>query len=349
MPSDELSASVIIPCYNVARWLPRCLAEVLAALPPASEVIAVDDGSSDETLALLRACRDPRLTVLTQPNRGVSSARNRALDVACGRLVFFVDPDDGVEPGFFTSMMAELEASAADYCLCGYSECEDGASDIRTVSLKGDYRYLTNAEIVGRYLPRIFGYSFADMRAWYAGTPLFSGREMASACRAVFRRALIEERHIRFDESISLFEDAMFNAEYLLAAKRMTCLDRPLYRITCRRSGAMNSVPKDGSRYCRNKLQLLRRREALDRQAGGALAPLYAATNVLSVLEIVLCIVRRRIPFAEGRRILQDYLAVPSVRAAIEAFPLSLRHPLLLVSVLVLRLMPTPHASLTST
>lgn len=331
--------SVVLPCYNVERWLPRCLESVFAALPASAEVIAVDDGSADATLAILRARAEDesRLTVLAAPHAGVSAARNRALDAARGKYVFFVDPDDGVEPDYFTALVGRLEQTGADTVICGYSEREDGTDDVRTVKLKAAYDFHTNDEIVAGYLPRIFGYSLEDVRAWSAGTPLFANREMASACRMVFRRALIEAGHIRFDETISLFEDAMFIAEYLLACTSLASLDRPLYRVTCRNSGAMRTVPRDGVRYCRNKLQLLRRREALNVRAGGRLAPLYAGTSVMSVLEILARAVRRRLPFGEARRILRDYLSVPSVRAAVRAFPLTWRRPLLTVSVLVLR------------
>ena len=333
--------SVIVPCYNVERWLPRCLDETLAALPPDAELLAVDDGSTDATLSILRARAvvDARIQVIAAAHAGVSSARNRALDVCHGTYVFFVDPDDGVEPDFFTAMIEALERDGADCCVCGYSERADGSEARRAVRLKGDYRFRTNAEIVDGYLPRIFGYSFADIRSWYAGTPLFANREMAAVWRMVYRRALIESHHIRFDESLELYEDAMFNAECLLGASAMTCVDRPLYRVTCRESGAMRTVPRHGERYCRNKLQLLRKRVELDRQSGGRLAPLSAGTCVLSALEILAYVVRGRLARREGWRLFCSCLDEPSVRAALPGFPLSWRRPVFALAVSFLRLL----------
>lgn len=331
--------SVIIPCYNVERWLPACLRSVFAALPAEAEVFAVDDGSTDSTLSVLGdfARTEPRLRVLPAAHAGVSAARNRALDLARGEFVFFVDPDDTVEPDFFTAMTEAIVRDGADCCLCGYSEHEDGSDARRTVRLKADYRFRSNAEILASYLPRIFGYSFGNIREWYAGTPLFARREMGGTCRMAYRRALIEARHVRFDETISLYEDAMFNAEFFLGASVMTSVDRPLYNVTCRDSGAMRSVPRDDARYCRNKLRLLRKRDELDRLARGALAPLYAGTNVLSALEILSHVVRCRIGFAEGWRTFAEYLFTPSVRAAVAGFPLSARRPVLALAVLALR------------
>ena len=138
--------SVIIPCWNVAPWIERCLRSVFAALPQGGEIIAVNDGSTDETGEILRktAFSDDRLKVIEEENRGVSAARNRALDVARGEFVFFVDPDDYVEEGFFTDMIAAMERDRADYCISPYKTQKDGSTDIKIVPLKGDYHYSSN-------------------------------------------------------------------------------------------------------------------------------------------------------------------------------------------------------------
>ena len=331
--------SVIIPCFNVERWLPRCLDSVLVALPADAEVIAVDDGSTDSTLVLLRerAKSDARLHVIAASHRGVSAARNRGLDIVHGKYVFFVDPDDGVAPDYFSTLIGMLERDWADCCICNFDEIPDGGGVGSVREMKGDYRFRSNAEIVSRYLPRIFGYSFEAVRAWYRGRPLFSDREFAAVWRMAYRRDVIEAGHIRFAEDVTYWEDMVFNAEYLLRASSMTFVRRALYHVTVRNSSMTKTVPQDGLRYCRNKLALLRQRDALNRKAGGALTPLYAATNVLSALEILSYVLRHRVPFAEGRRIFLAYLAVPSVRAAVRGFPLSVRRPILALAVLVLR------------
>ena len=331
--------SAIIPCYDVERWLPRCLDSVLAALPANAELIAVDDGSHDGTLAILerRASAEPRMKVIAASHGGLSAARNHGLDAARGSYVFFIDADDTVAPDYFTAMVDALEREATDCCICAITECEDGLDDRRERRLRGVYRFRSNAEIVRGYLPRIFGYSFDDIRAWYAGRPLFANRELAAVWRLAYRRELIESRHLRFDVEVTYFEDMVFNAEYLLEASSMTCIDRPLYHVTDRSSGMMRTVPKDGLRYCRNKLVLLRRRDALNVRAGGKLTELYAGSCVLSALEILAYVVRGRVCRREGLRILRDYLAAPSVRNAIRGFPLSWRRPVLALAVGVLR------------
>ena len=329
MTSAEIEISVVIPCWNVSPWLGRCLDSVFAALPPRSEVLAVDDGSTDETLSILRerAAHEPRLKVHAAVHRGVSAARNAALDAAKGETVFFVDPDDRVEGDYFSAMAGALSRDGADVCVCAYSGSP----------LKGNYRFESNAEIRDGYLPRVFGYSFDDVRAWYKGRALFSGREMAGVWRMAFRRELLERGHVRFDETIELYEDAMFVSEALVKAKSMTCVDQELYVVTDRESGAMRSIPRDGARLCRNKLRLLAKRRALDASECGTLGSLYAGSCVFSALEMLDATVRGRLPRREGLKLVREYIADDFVKRSLKGFPLSPRRPLVAVCVLLLR------------
>ena len=330
MSAQVPEISVVIPCWNVSPWLARCLDSVFAALPEGAEAIAVDDGSTDDTLAILRkrAESEPRLRVVPLAHRGVSAARNAALDLARGRLLFFVDPDDLVAPDYFSAMSAALDRDRADICVCAFSGSR----------LKGDYRFGSGEAIRAGYLPRVFVYSFDDVRAWYAGRALFAEREMAGVWRMAFRRDLIERNAIRFDETIELYEDAMFVSEALLSARSMTCIEEDVYRVTDRESGAMRSVPRDGARLCRNKLRLLAKRRELDEREGGSLGPLFEATCVLSALEMLAATVRGRLPRRDGFRFLREYLSDPFARSALRSFPLSLRRPAVAASVLALRL-----------
>ena len=327
MTGQSVEISVVVPCWNVEPYLARCLESVFAALPASAEVIAVDDGSTDGTLSILEsfAKNEQRLKVAARPHRGVSAARNTALDMAKGRLVFFVDPDDTVHGDYFSAMATALDRDGADVCVCAY----EGSP------LKGDYRFHTNADIRVGYLPRVVGYSFDDARAWSSGKPLFADREMAGVWRLALRRELVEG--IRFDETIELYEDAMFVSEVLLRAKSMTCVPQEIYCVTARDDGAMRSIPRDGARLCRNKLRLLAKRRALDEAEGGALGPIYAASCVFSALEMLSATVRGRLSRREGMALLREYLSDPFVRSSVRAFPLSWKRPLLAAAVVSLR------------
>ncbi len=319
---------------------------VLAATPSNAEILAVDDGSTDGTRALLEryAARDSRVNVIVQPNLGVSAARNAALERAAGRYLFFADPDDVVEPDFLSAVIEAMERDGADYCLSAYSDFADAAPPAsgRTIPLREQYHFKTNDEIRRGYLPRIFGYSHDDIRRWNRGEELFATREMGGVWRAAFRRELVEHHHVRFDESLRLWEDAMFNCEYLIHAGSMTSVDRALYHTRLRSSGATSRLGADGAAVCRNKLALLAKRRELDEKSGGELTSLFAGSCALSAMEMLSLTVRGRLPRREGWRMLGEYLADGHVGAALKTFPVSARHPLAAVAAALLRscLMP---------
>lgn len=336
---SRAKASLIIPCWNAADTLPACIACVREQTLGDFEAIFVDDGSTDDTAAILAsaAAQDPRIRVITQSNRGVSAARNAGLDAARGEYIFFADPDDAFSSEMLARGVAAMEADGADYCAFAYRQRDAGGGDFRLVALKGDYRYRTNAEIRAGFMSRMFGYSPAQVRAWYAGTPLYAHREQGGVWRCVYRRALVEAHHVRFDEAIDLYEDAMFNCEYMLYAQSMTCIPDPLYDYALRPQGAIARLRRS-RRELTNKLALLRRRQALDAAAGGTLAESYSCSCVFSLLEMLALVFRTDVPFREGVRLVREYSSDPVVRRALRAFPLSVRKPLLALAVLFLRL-----------
>lgn len=95
--------SIIIPCYNVAGFMKKCLDTVCAQTLRDIEIICINDGSTDGTPDILREyeAADERIRLINQPNAGVAAARNAGLDAACGKYIGFADPDDYVSPVMF--------------------------------------------------------------------------------------------------------------------------------------------------------------------------------------------------------------------------------------------------------
>ncbi len=113
--------SIVMPCHNAAAHLPDSVGSVLAQSVGDWELIAVDDGSADDTLAWLQAHPDARIRHLTQTNQGVSAARNAGLAAARGRYVAFLDADDTWAPTFVERMLAGLQARPdAVLAYCGW-------------------------------------------------------------------------------------------------------------------------------------------------------------------------------------------------------------------------------------
>ncbi|MEO6052687.1 MAG: glycosyltransferase family A protein, partial [Chthoniobacterales bacterium] len=92
------SVSIIIPCYNTARWLAEAIESALAQTWIQKEIVVVDDGSTDESLSIARSYESCEVRVLSQSNRGAAAARNAGLQAAKGDFIQFLDADDILSP-----------------------------------------------------------------------------------------------------------------------------------------------------------------------------------------------------------------------------------------------------------
>lgn len=102
--------SIIVPTYNNEKYLANCIDSLLAQTFQDFEVIVVDDGSTDQTIKLLKAFKtNPRIRVHSQPNSGISAARNQGLKLSRGKFISFVDSDDCVTPDFLEKLINEGE------------------------------------------------------------------------------------------------------------------------------------------------------------------------------------------------------------------------------------------------
>ncbi len=112
--AEDIDLDIILPVYNVERYLPACLDSVLhQECSFRFRVIAVDDGSTDSSGKILDACGDPRLTVIHQANRGLAGARNAGLDRATAPWLFFLDSDDLLSPGALEALFVSIQEHSA--------------------------------------------------------------------------------------------------------------------------------------------------------------------------------------------------------------------------------------------
>ena len=118
----QVDLSIIIPCYNNAPYLKACMDSVLGQETSYSfEAVVVDDGSTDETPAILAPYReDPRVKLLRQENKGHSGARNAGLSLCRGRYILFHDSDDTLLPGSIDALLRCAFENNADIALGGY-------------------------------------------------------------------------------------------------------------------------------------------------------------------------------------------------------------------------------------
>ncbi len=206
---DEL-ISVIIPIYNMEKYLARCLDSVLSNSYKNLEVICIDDGSKDSSPAILRsyAEKDSRVVVISKENGGVSSARNAGLDRITGDYVALVDPDDLIHPQFFELMLLAAQSHESSLVICKYRLVED-----KDFPLQFDPIVFNPEKTVA--LNRLQFFQNHNYRS-YCGGRLFPSKKL---------------RELRFRENLCYSEDSLFIAELAESASDWVCvvLDEDLY------------------------------------------------------------------------------------------------------------------------
>jgi len=121
MDTEKIAVSFILPVYNVEPYLPECLDSILNQTMQNFEIICVDDGSTDNSLKILKdyAARDKRIQVFTQENKFAGIARNHGMKYATGEYLLFLDSDDFVEPDLMEKVYRKAKLDKADVCLFG--------------------------------------------------------------------------------------------------------------------------------------------------------------------------------------------------------------------------------------
>lgn len=190
--------SVIVPAYNLAPWLGRCLDSILAQSYKNIEVIVVDDGSQDATCSVMEAyaAKDSRIKAIHQENGGVTAARLRGIGAATGDWIGFVDGDDEIEPQMYARLLENAHTYGADISHCGYRrDFPDGKVEYHAAS----------GEIC-----------FQDRIT--ALQELLEERRMEPGlCSKLFRRVLFQGLEEKMDLAIKNNEDMLMNY-YLFSA-----------------------------------------------------------------------------------------------------------------------------------
>lgn len=207
-------ATIILPCYNVEKYLPRSIDTVLAQTFRDFELLVIIDGSPDNSkiIAEKYALQDHRVKVFDKENGGLSDARNYGLEKATGEYVYFLDSDDWIEPDLLEETVRILQSENLDLIIFGYVQDDEDKEGLVLKStsvvpqnntyFKNDGQISLDAHTLG-----ILGY------AW----------------NKVYRREFLIKHNLRFEKGTSLVEDILFNIGVYINAKVLKFIDRPLY------------------------------------------------------------------------------------------------------------------------
>ena len=223
--------SIIVPMYNAADCIVRCVKSICAQSYKSIEIILLNDGSKDDTLSVCRAlaAQDHRIALVDKPNSGAADTRNQGLALAHGRYVQFVDSDDWLAPDFTEKLVTAAETHAADLVIAPF-----------WMVYPKDYMEHTRpwekalGTVLRRNPPRTRAYG-------YLPAGVYTGQEYARQLiekpntfyygvlwNKLYRRDLIQMAHIRF-EHVVYAEDQLFNTRYLQVAQRFAAIDEAAY------------------------------------------------------------------------------------------------------------------------
>ena len=218
--------SVIVPSYNVAPYLERCVNSLAGQTYPDLEIILVDDGSTDDTGKLCDkiADSDSRIKVIHKENGGLSDARNAGIDVATGEFYSFIDGDDFIEPDTYEVMMKEMNDPQVSIVAGGFI-VTDVQGNTR-ISMSPERQYLTKEE------------AFMD---------LLGGKNYItqSSCNKLFRSSLFEK--IRYKKGI-LNEDMEILPRLLDVSNDVVLLNKAVYHYI-KKPGSITTADYSMERY----------------------------------------------------------------------------------------------------
>lgn len=219
----DAKISVIIPVYNVEKYLKQCLDSVITQTYTNLEIICVDDGSTDHSIDILRFYekKDSRIKVITQKNQGPSAARNKALDVATGKYISFVDADDFLQWNAYEILVMVAEKEKLDLIMFGANtypewEGEDWIKQKLNTTYKV-YKPKTKSEV-------IFNERASVPFLWL---------------HFLKRSLLNEPSKIRFDETMDLGEDQLLQFTYVPRAKKVMVIEDKLYNYRVSRNSSL--------------------------------------------------------------------------------------------------------------
>ena len=218
----EPMVSVVIPAYNVTKTLPRLLDCLLNQTWQNLQIILVDDGSEDGTVLMARkaAEKDPRLTVVTQGNLGISYARNAGLALCEGKYIRFIDADDTLPLDSIERMVRRAEKDGSELVIGGYDQYFGERRSFHNLAGRDD---TVPCDDMMRHL--------CDHANSYFYGVLWN---------KLFLREIAEKQNCRFQENLTWGEDFAFVMDYLAGVSRVSFMKDSLYDY--RRSANSTSI-----------------------------------------------------------------------------------------------------------
>ncbi len=209
--------SVIIPVYNVEKYIAKCISSLQRQDYENFEIIVVDDGSPDRSANIIdeMSVKDSRIRVIHKSNGGVSSARNVGIENSNGEYLMFVDGDDWVEKNYISEFVRFIKFSSNDIVM--------------------NYNYITD-----NGLPRCYENGASNILTRdQAAQCIYNGRIFVAVWNKLYKRSFLYNHSIRFREDIWFGEGMLFNIECLAHINNVGVMNKTLYHQEANANSAM--------------------------------------------------------------------------------------------------------------
>jgi glycosyltransferase involved in cell wall biosynthesis len=214
--------SIIVPVYNAEKYLRQCLDSIINQTLKEVQVIIINDGSTDNSKQIILdyVNKDSRILFIDSTNEGVSDARNKGMEKATGKYVGFVDADDYIEAGMYQRLFEVAEETGASLAICNSMIVADHVESKKRLALKNEN--VVTSDKAGLVLDFLaFKYDYANWNKIYA-------------------LEIIKKYRLKFHENLAIWEDLLFNLQFIAYVKRMVTLDESLYYYRIHNASVMS-------------------------------------------------------------------------------------------------------------
>ena len=227
--------SVIIPVYNVEKYLRECLDSVVNQSFKNIEILCINDGSTDSSLKILEeyAQKDDRIVIINQENQGQGIARNKGIDIASGEYIAFVDPDDFIDLNTFEILYNKFKETEVDVIQFDFATCKENGKPTRNQPLKKRAKKYLNFNIKNNL---IFNWNDFNKKD-------FTGLRLGTTDK-IYSSKFIKNNNIRFAPTRH-GEDNLFSICVLLMAQKILYLNKYFYHYRRRNNSSVNKPSED--------------------------------------------------------------------------------------------------------
>ena len=335
-----IKISTIIPCYNAEDYLERTVKLLEDQTYKNFEVIIIDDGSTDNTLAIAeRLCSNRNnYSVHSYKNGGIAEARNRGLNWAKGDYIHFLDADDYFYPTMYEKMVKMIyNNDKPDAVRVNYIWYFD-PNNIPPLKECGNDIVIQNDNDFIHLAQKTVGISEQDIQDYYIKGTLNMHSDFVPVWNLLIKHSFLKDHNIKFFKAMQLGEDRMFNLVLFAHAKKYVYTNTIYYLYLNTKKGLLTKMTKNILHLYEGKLRLCKERNNIRKlylsKKGIDLFPYFRGSDILACLQLACCLVR--LPYKNGNKLFSSFVAQPIIKESLHGFstkdaPMKMKIPIFML------------------